>query len=127
MRLTARTARRAAVGLGLGEGAFLLFFSPLPARTGVIWVEKRDQMRPVAETAHCCGVEMVSGGRLKAERERGGGERIECDMKREGRVGGERAAPTHTPPPSLLPPSSLEVRDIGGRDAPLEGGGLRAG
>lgn len=34
--------------------------------TGVICVEKRDQIRPVAVTATCCGVEMVSTGREKS-------------------------------------------------------------
>jgi hypothetical protein len=42
----------------------LSLLSSLLLRTGVIWVENRDQMMPVADTAHCWGVEMVSGGRL---------------------------------------------------------------
>ena len=34
--------------------------------TGVICVAKRDQMTPVAVTAHCCGVEIVSAGLEKS-------------------------------------------------------------
>lgn len=49
--------------------------------TGVIWVENRDQIMPVAETAHCWGVEIVSGGRLMGKRER------EDERKREDENG----------------------------------------
>jgi hypothetical protein len=45
------------------------------ALTGVIWVENRDQIRPVAATAHCWGVEIASGGRLGVVKERATGGR----------------------------------------------------
>ena len=37
-------------------------------RTGVIWVLKRDQMRPVAVMAHCCGYDTNSAGRCMSAR-----------------------------------------------------------
>ena len=45
-----------------------LYFASLSMEglTGVMTVEKRVQMMPVAVTAHCCGYEILSAGRLKS-------------------------------------------------------------
>jgi len=103
---------------GVRRAVFLSSLSPSLSfsLTGVICVENRDQMMPVAETAHCCGVEMVSGGRLK---ERGGGdESVGWDAWKSA---GTALSPASSLLLSFSPSPSLEVRDVGGRDAPLEG------